>query len=511
METSETPNQPDPTDETPNQPDPTESQIAATEQSHLKTSETPNQSEPAESQITVIEQSHPPTQLPPPPLQQSHITVIEPSDHSTQPPLPPRRHRAWLVAGVVIIGAGFAAWRFLLSGAPPADQQPPPGVLVKIQKVQSSSVKTTSTFLGTLEAKQGVVLRPETEGRVTQIFVSAGSNVAPGQPIIQLSPEKTQADFGAAVANINAAAAASNNAKAQLREVEADRASAVAELELQNTEFQRTEKLVKQGVLAKQVLDQVKRDRASAQAALKAADEQIQAAKANLSQSQASLNQTKAGALSAREDLQDTRIVAPIAGMVGDIPIKLGSYVQAGDSLTTIVQNQTLELKLNIPIEKREQLQVGLPVELSQAQSNKPLTTGRISFVSPTVGDSQSVLAKASFPNPQGKLQDGQRVEAKVVWQTRPGVLVPTTAISRLGGKAFVFVADQPQKSEGPVPSMVARQQPVELGSIQDNDYQVLNGIEPGETIVVTGLQNLKDGEPLLVDTGKPPSGQPPQ
>lgn len=448
----------------------------------METSETPNLQEPVE---------------------QSFNSAIKPVKQSSS--------RNWLIAGVALIGTGLVVWQFWPKGAQPTGPQGPPATLVKVQTVQTSPVKQTSAFLGTLEAKQGVVLRPEIEGRVTQIFVSSGSRVSPGQPIVQLSPEKSQADFGAAVANINVATAASSNAQAQLRAVQADRGRAVAELDLQNTEFQRTQTLVKQGVLAKQVLDQVRRDRTSAQAALRAVDEQILAAKANLTQSRASLNQAKASALSAREDVQDTRITAPIAGMVGDIPIKLGSYVQAGDTLTTVIQNQTLELNLNIPIEQRDQLAVGLPVELNQAQSQKMLAKGRISFVSPTVNnESQSVLAKASFANPAGKLRDGQRVEAKVVWQTRPGVLVPTTAVTRLGGKAFVFIADQPQQTEGQVPAMVARQQPVELGSIQGNEYQVLNGIQSGETIVVSGLQTVRDGAELRLETDKP-TGKPPQ
>lgn len=437
---------------------------------------------------------------------------VEQSFNSTIKPVKQSSSRNWLIAGIALIGTGLVVWQFWPKGAQPTGPQGPPATLVKVQTVQTSLVKQTSAFLGTLEAKQGVVLRPEIEGRVTQIFVSSGSRVSPGQPIVQLSPEKSQADFGAAVANINVATAASSNAQAQLRAVQADRGRAVAELDLQNTEFQRTQTLVKQGVLAKQVLDQVRRDRTSAQAALRAVDEQILAAKANLTQSRASLNQAKASALSAREDVQDTRITAPIAGMVGDIPIKLGSYVQAGDTLTTVIQNQTLELNLNIPIEQRDQLAVGIPVELNQAQSQKMLAKGRISFVSPTVNnESQSVLAKASFANPAGKLRDGQRVEAKVVWQTRPGVLVPTTAVTRLGGKAFVFIADQPQQTEGQVPAMVARQQPVELGSIQGNEYQVLNGIQSGETIVVSGLQTVRDGAELRLETDKPPTGKPPQ
>ncbi|WP_299488664.1 efflux RND transporter periplasmic adaptor subunit [Acaryochloris sp. IP29b_bin.137] len=458
----------------------------------METSETSNLQEPVEKQIAVAEQSL----------------------NSTIKSLKKRSSRNWLIAGAVLVGAGIAVWRFWPTQAPSTGQQPPSSVLVKVQQVQTSPVKQGSTFFGTLEAKQGVVLRPEIEGRVTQIFVSSGARVSPGQPIVQLSPEKSQADFGAAIANVNVATAASRNAQAQLKAAEAERARALAELELQNTEFKRTEQLVKQGVLAKQVLDQVRRDRTSAQATLRAADEQIRAAQANLSQSRASLDQAKAGALSAREDLQDTRVIAPITGVVGDIPIKLGSYVEAGDTLTTITQNQTLELDLNIPISEQDQLKVGLPVELypdkSSDTSQQIIAKGQISFVSPTASN-ESILAKANFANPQGKLRDSQRVNAKVIWQTRPGVLVPATAITRLGGKAFVFIADQPQPQQGKIPPMVARQQPVKLGSIQGNDYQVLDGLQTGETIIVSGLQSVRDGATLRLDTGKPSTDKPPQ
>ncbi|NJK29106.1 MAG: efflux RND transporter periplasmic adaptor subunit [Acaryochloris sp. SU_5_25] len=432
---------------------------------------------------------------------ESQIAVAEPSLPS--PPSPQRQRRPWIVllATVVLMGGGVSIWRFLVRGASPLASQSPPGILVKVQKAQASPVQKSSTFLGTLEAKQGVVLRPKTKGRVTQIFVSTGTSVTPGQPIMELSPQRTQADFRAAVAMLKEDTIAISTAQAQLRAVEGERGTALAEVEAQNTKFQQMEKLFEQGAVAKVLLDQVRRDRTVAQETLNAIDEQIRVAKDNLTQAKASLTQAKANTLTIEKDLQNNRLIAPIAGVVGDIPIKLGVQIQAGDILTTIVQNQTLELTLNIPMEQQDQLQVGLPIELSQTQSQIPLATGRISFISPTINsENQSVTVKASFANPKGQLRNGQRVEAKVIWQTQPGVLVPTTAISKIGGKPFVFIADRPQQPTGEKPLLVARQQPVELGSIQGKDYQVISGIQADEIVVISELQTIREGSPLVVD-----------
>jgi multidrug efflux pump subunit AcrA (membrane-fusion protein) len=86
--------------------------------------------------------------------------------------------------------------------------------------------------------------------------------------------------------------------------------------------------------------------------------------------------------------------------------------------------------------------------------------------------------------------------EPKVIWNTRPGILIPTTAISRVAGENFVFVA------EGQGPSkLIARQKPVKLGEIQGNKYRVLEGLKQGEKIVVSGLLNLTDGAPIIPES----------
>ncbi|HEY9660074.1 MAG TPA: efflux RND transporter periplasmic adaptor subunit, partial [Allocoleopsis sp.] len=236
-------------------------------------------------------------------------------------------------------------------------------------------------------------------------------------------------------------------------------------------------------------------------------------ANAQLAEAQARLERAQADRSLAGANLQDTRVVAPIAGVVGNVPVKVGDYVTTDDTLTNIIQNQTLDLSISVPIERASQLRVGLPVELMDA-NGKSLITGRVSFVSPEVNTTeQSILAKASFPN-NGNLKDGQFVRARLVWQREPGILVPTAAITRIAGQTFVYVAEPGAADASGQPQQVAKQRLVQLGEIQGNSYQVISGLKPGEKVVTSGVLNLSDGAPIMVggaagQSPNPAAGQP--
>lgn len=77
--------------------------------------------------------------------------------------------------------------------------------------------------------------------------------------------------------------------------------------------------------------------------------------------------------------------------------------------------------------------------------------------------------------------------------QERPGVLIPTKAVLRIGGESCVFVAQSPGKAQ-----LVTRKKTVKLGEIQGDNYQVLQGLQPGEKIVVSGILSLSDGAAIM-------------
>jgi RND family efflux transporter MFP subunit len=179
----------------------------------------------------------------------------------------------------------------------------------------------------------------------------------------------------------------------------------------------------------------------------------------------------------------------------------VGDFINAGQTITTIIQNQELFLRLQVPTTRANQLRTGLPVELLDPDTSTTLATGSISFIAPEVdGNVQSILVKARFPNETGNLRDGQFVRARVIWNTTTALLVPTVAVSRVAGQSFVFVATAQPAENGQARS-VASQRPVQLGPIQDNSYQVLSGLQVGDEVVVTNILKLQDGVPIMPET----------
>ena len=127
-----------------------------------------------------------------------------------------------------------------------------------------------------------------------------------------------------------------------------------------------------------------------------------------------------------------------------NFPVKEGTYVSAGQSVVArITQSDDLFLNIQVPSSRANQLKLGLTLDLIDPTSKEKLSTGKLTFISPTVDpENQTILARARFHN-QGNLRNGQYVQARLTWDTERGILVPTGAISRTGGKEFVYQSKQ--------------------------------------------------------------------
>ena len=136
---------------------------------------------------------------------------------------------------------------------------------------------------------------------------------------------------------------------------------------------------------------------------------------------------------------------------------------------------------------------MNLPVQIVDGSGNL-LASSRITFISPQVDTStQSVLAKATIANSNDSLRTAQLIRARVVWGSAEKPVVPVVAVSRIGGLYFAFVAEPDQKG-----GYVVHQKALQVGQIVGNDYVVLDGIKPGDKVVVTGTQYLVDGIPVV-------------
>ncbi len=339
------------------------------------------------------------------------------------------------------------------SGGGQGQSQPgqgPPGVPVKVQIAQSAPVNETTEYVATLKSRDSAVIMPEVEGRITQIYVHSGDRVSAGTPLMQIDSRKQEATV---------------NSQEQAREAQQ------ANLAWAQQQYDRTNGLYKAGVVSKQDLDQ-------AQTALDTARAQLQSLEAQVTQQQVQLHYYK--------------VVAPRAGIVGDVPVRVGDRVITSTILTTVDQPGALEAYVYVPVERSAQLKLSMPVQIVDASGNV-LAESRITFISPEVDTStQSVLVKATISNNRDRLRTAQFIRARVVWGTRQSPRIPVLSVSTIGGQYFAFVAETQNGK------IVAHQKLLHIGEMIGNDYVVLDGIKPGDKVIVSGTQFLVDGAPVL-------------
>lgn len=425
-------------------------------------------------------------------------------ENSPQPSLePPPKQRRWLrllLAAILILGGGTVIiWRLLTPANPPpvtADAQPP-GVRVKVSQVQVGTIEESTDFVASLESRRSVTLQPRVQGQVTQIFVRSGDAIASGAAVIQIDPRQQQAAVISNDAAAQVAKAQLENANATLKSLEAERLANVADVQLNQQDYERYASLADQGAVPRQTRDQYANRLATARANLNAIESRIQAQRASVSQAQRAIQQAQANTEEQQVQLQFYRITSPFEGTVGNIPVKVGDFVNSSTPLLTITQNRPLEVNISVPLERSSQLRQGMPVEIMNTQG-QVLGTSRVFFVAPSASnETQSILVKALYNNTNGQLRADQLVRARVIWNQRTGVLIPTTAVTRIAGETFVYVTETEKSPQG-TSQLVARQKRVQLGDIRGNNYQIIKGLQPSDTIITSGLLNLRDGVPIV-------------
>jgi RND family efflux transporter MFP subunit len=330
----------------------------------------------------------------------------------------------------------------------------PQGLPVKVITIQAQTVPDETDYLATLRSRNAAVLQPTVEGDIVNIFVHSGERVEAGAPILEIDPRKQQATV--------------NNQEAAYK-------SKLATAEYDRVDLERKQKLYAAGVIAKADLD-------TAQAAYDAAKEDAAALAASIREQTVQLRYYK--------------VTAPTAGMVGDIPVHVGDHVTTTTALTTVDRGGELEAYIYVPADKSGAVRVNMPVEIVN-EEGKALLRTTVFFISPQVDTtSQTLLLKARVPNASAlKLRNDQTVHARLIWAEHKAPLIPVTAVSRLSGKMFAFVA------EGEGQKQVAKQRLIQVGDVIGNDYVVLQGIQPGDRVITTGVQMLADGMPVIPQT----------
>jgi len=321
-------------------------------------------------------------------------------------------------------------------------------VAVGVPFLAERPVTRTAEYIGRLRSRRSSEIRRQGDGVVRRFYVKSGEGVTVGRPLLQIDP-------------LRQAAAVESN--------EASRIAQEAAVRYAEQQFERAKQLLEAGAISRQEYEQ---------------------AETNLNTARAALEALKARERESRVELEYYRVTAPVAGIVGDIPVREGDRVTTSTVLTTIDQSAGLEVYVKVPLERAPDLRPGMPLRIVDDRG-EVLAETAVDFISPQVDEAtQSVLVKAPVPSGKG-FRNEQFVRAVLVWRTEPGLTIPATAVVRINGQHFAFLAEPAESG------FVARQRAVRVGQLRGNEYVVADGLKAGDRLIVSGVQKIADGAPV--------------
>lgn len=355
---------------------------------------------------------------------------------------------------ILLIGAACALVACSKPSDPNAGGGAPPASPVKVVTLSPKTIDDATEYLATLTSRRAVTLYPQVSGYVRSILVKPGATVKAGTVLIQVDAAGEQASMANLVATRESLAASSSFAK--------DRQA-------------RSKLLRGDGIVSQQDADQA----------------QVQA-----DQAEANVRATDALIASQKARLAFFTIAAPFEGVVGNVPVKVGDFVTPATMLTSVTQDAGLEAEVSVPVERAVSLSPTSHIRLVNA-AGEVLGDSPVVFVSPRADPvTQLMLIKGAY-DAMPSLRPDQMVRARVVWSTSEGLAVPTVAVVRQSGQAFVYLVEPVDGGA----SLIARRSPVALGALQGNEYVVTNGVSAGQRVVVSGMQVIGDGSPVELQT----------
>lgn len=386
----------------------------------------------------------------------------------------PLLQRLALVAlALLVLGAvGFV----LLRAGPLAPLQ------VTVTTVQEGRLRPSIFGIGTVEARRSWMVGPTVAGRVLRVQVDVGEHVKAGKLLAEMDAVDLDQRLGALDATVARARSTQVAATAQL-------ADATARRTLATLNAKRNQDLAAQNFISAGALELRLQEKASADAALQAAQANLGAAGQDLMRTQAE----RAGLVAQRGNL---RLLAPADAVVTSRDAEAGSTVVAGQPVLRLVDPASLWVKLRVDQGRSGGLTPGLNASIvlrSQPQTPLPGKVARVELVADSVTEER--IAQVAFDAPAGSIplapSLGELAEVTLqLPETAPSLLVPNASVQRVQGQVGVW------RMQGGKPAFA----PVRLGtSSLDGQVQVLDGLQAGDSVVVYSQKAVTAGARVQV------------
>ena len=314
--------------------------------------------------------------------------------------------------------------------------------VIKIERVDNKDVVQLGTYTATVDPELINNISSSTPNRIKEILVDEGYKVSKGQTIAILDD-----------VNITSYEIQVANAKANLATIEQD--------------YNRALKLLEIGGGTQQAVDQMKLQLTNAENSVAAAERNLKNIKEN------------------------TILVSPISGVVTARNYDPGDMTGAMP-IVTVAQVNPVKIVINVPESELSKVKKGMPASVTFDTYGDEIFEGTITMVSPTIDvNSRTFGVEIGLPNKDERILPGMFGRVQLELGTANHVVVPDRAVIKQPGSAnqYVYVYHNGTVSYNRV----------EIGQRLGNSYELLSGVEPGDTVVITGQTKLADGIPVEI------------
>ncbi len=364
-------------------------------------------------------------------------------------------------------------------------------VPVRTAQVTVRELRRIVESVGTLFPYDETIISAEIEGRVDQVNVDLGDHVAPAQVMVHISDEEqryllAQNDAQLRQSLERLGLKSEKDRVADIRETP-DVRRAQADLFDAEQRYRRARNLADQGISAQADLDQASARYKAAQAAYDSSLNQTR----NLIQE---VERFKAVVDLQRKKLRDTTVRAPFAAHVKERQVTVGQYVRPNTPLLTLVKTDPIRMRLEVPERMAPWIRNGQITEVAVEAFQNRTFRGKVWRIAPTVDQSKrTFVVEALIENPSGELKPGSYAKGRVPTDKIDRIrLVPVQAVNYVLGSNKAYVVN----------NGVVDAREVKVGDRFDQEVEILEGLEDGETVAVTQLARLDTGTRVRVATG---------
>jgi len=389
---------------------------------------------------------------------------------------------AAIVCAVIVVVVAFT--RSNDKGTPP---QPPP-LEVVVTDVEQKDIPIRSEWIGTLDGFVNADIKAQVSGYILRAPYTEGSFVRKGQLLFEIDPRPFQAAVAEAKGELAKAQAERAQANSQLLQARAQLAQAEANQRRTQLDVDRYTPLAKERAITAQEFDNAVQANIASKAQVEAARAEVETAAAGIAAADASAETERAKVRTAELNLSFTQVTSLIDGIAGIAQAQVGDLVgPQSDPLTTV---STLDpIKVYFTVSEQEYLTGthgrGLKLDLVLADGTTYPLEGRFSVVDREVDRKTGTIRMVGvFPNPGNKLRPGLYAKVRAVTATkRAALLVPQRAVIEMQGSYQVAVV-------GPDNKVSIRS--VKVGPRVDLLWVIEEGLQPGERVVVEGIQKVR-------------------